>query len=142
MFIRIKRLLMDEKNLLIRPDFSKKFILHTDASALGLGAILSQMVNGKDCPIAYASRHTSRTEQNYGSTQLKTLAVVWAVKHFNHYLAGALFDLVTDHFALRALLKIENLQGLFACWIMCLQPYDIDVIVKPGRLHQNADALS
>ena len=70
------------------------------------------------------------------------LAVVWAVQHFHHYLLGAPFHLVTDHSALHALFKIPDPQGLFARWIMRLQPYDIDVVIKPGRLHQNADALS
>jgi hypothetical protein len=70
------------------------------------------------------------------------LAVVWAVQHYRHYLLGAPFRLVTDHSALRALFKIPDPQGLFARWIMRLQPYDIDVVIKPGRLHQNADALS
>ena len=64
------------------------------------------------------------------------------MKHFRHYLAGAPFRLVTDHAALRSLLNIEDPQGLFARWIMRLQPYDIDVVIKPGRLHQNVDALS
>jgi hypothetical protein len=142
-FILIKRLLMDEEhNILIRPDFTKPFILHTDASALGLGAVLSQEINGKDKPISYASRRTSRTESSYGASQLEMLAVVWAIQHFRHYLLGAPFRLVTDHSALRALFKIPDPQGLFARWIMRLQPYDIDVVIKPGRLHQNADALS
>jgi hypothetical protein len=141
-FILIKKLLMDEDNLLIRPDFDKTFMLHTDASALGLGAVLSQMVGKYDKPIAYASRRTSKTEANYGATQLEALAVVWAVKHFKHYLIGAPFQLITDHSALRALMKIQNPQGMFARWIMSLQPYDIDVIIKPGRQHGNCDALS
>ena len=54
-FILIKRLLTDESTLLIRPDFDKQFMLHTDASALGLGAVLSQMVGKHDKPITYAS---------------------------------------------------------------------------------------
>jgi hypothetical protein len=141
-FIQIKRLLVDERNLLIRPDFTKPFILQTDASALGLGAVLSQQVEGKDRPIAYASRRTSRTEAKYGATQLEALAIVWAVLHFDHYLAGAPFYLETDHSALRTLFNIKNPKGLYARWIMRLQPYDIDVVIKPGRLHQNADALS
>ena len=91
---------MDEDNLLIRPDFTKPFILQTDASALGLGAVLSQEIDGKDKPIAYASCHTSRTKAKYGATQLETPTIVWAVKHFCHYLAGAPFQLVTDHAAL------------------------------------------
>ena len=138
----IKHLLVDEENLLIRPDFSKTFMLHTDASALGLGAVLSQMVGKHDKPIAYASRRTSSTEENYGATQLEALAAVWAIKHYKHYLLGAPFQLLTDHSALRALMKLENPQGMFARWIMSLQPYDIDVVIKPGQKHQNCDALS
>src|SRR3954469_2661055 len=141
-FIRIKHLLMDPDNLLIHPDFTKPFLVHTDVSALGLGAVLSQEVEGKDRPITYASRRTSKTESKYGATQLETLAVIWAVNHFRHYLLGAPFRLITDHAALRSLFKIADPQGLYARWIMRLQPYDIDVVVKPGRLHQNADALS
>ena len=141
-FTLVKKMLVHKENLLIRPDFTKQFILQTDGSALGLGAVLSQLIDGKDRPIAYASRRTSRTESNYGATQVELLAVVWAVQHFRHYLLGAPFQLVTDHSALRALLKIKDPQGLFARWIMKLQPYDIDVVIKPGRLHQNADALS
>src|SRR5436305_13410259 len=106
-FIKIKELLMDEDNLLIRPDFTKLFILQTDASTLGLGAILSQEIDGKDKPIAYASCQTSQTEAKYGATQLETLAVVWAMKHFRHYLAGALFRLIIDHAALSSLLNVE-----------------------------------
>ena len=141
-FVLIKRMLIDEENLLIRPDFSKTFILHTDASALGLGAVLSQMDGKYDKPIAYASRRTSNTEAHYGATQLEALAMVWAVEHFRHYLVGAPFRLVTDHSALRALMKMNNPQGLFACWIMRLQLYHIDVVIRPGRKHQNCDALS
>ena len=141
-FILIKRWLIDENNLLIRPNFNKPFMLHTDASALGLGAVLSQMVGKYNKPIAYGSRRTSNTEAKYGSTQLEALAVIWGIKHFRHYLIGAPFLLLTDHSALRALLNIDNPQGLFARWIMNLQPYDIDVIIKPGRKHGNCDALS
>ena len=82
MFVLIKRMLLDEDNLLIHPDMTKKFILQMDASSLRLGAVLCQMVDGKDHPIAYASKRTSRTEANYRSSQLEILAVVWAVEHF------------------------------------------------------------
>jgi deoxyuridine 5'-triphosphate nucleotidohydrolase len=81
-FILIKRWLIDENNLLIRPDFNKPFMLHTDASTLGLGAVLSQMASKYDKLIAYASRRTSNTEAKYGATQLEALAVIWAIKHF------------------------------------------------------------
>ena len=117
-FILIKQMLMDEENLLIRPDFTKKFILQTDASALGLGAVLCQMVDGKERPIAYASKRTSRTEAAYGSSQLEILAVCWAIEHFKHYLAGAPFILVADHAPLKQLISLKDPKGIIARYIM------------------------
>jgi hypothetical protein len=96
-FRMVKTMLMDTKNLLIRPDFDKIFILQTDASALGFGAVLSQAVEKGDKPIAYASKRATPTQANYGSTQLEIHAVIWAIEHFKHYLLGAPFQLVTDH---------------------------------------------
>jgi hypothetical protein len=129
--------------ILTRPNFDKTFILHTDGSALGLGAVLSQMdPQGNERPLAYASRRTSRTEAKYGATQLELLAVVWAVTKFHHYLIGRPFQLVTDHQALKTLIKMEHPPALFAQWIMRLMPYEIDLITRPGKKHQNADALS
>ena len=122
-------MLLDEDNLLIRPDMTKKFILQTDASSLGLGAVLCQIVDGKDRPIAYASKRTSRTEANYGSSQLEILAVVWAVEHFRHYLAGKPFTLIADHAPLQQLVKQVDPQGIVARYIMRLQPYDIDLVI-------------
>jgi deoxyuridine 5'-triphosphate nucleotidohydrolase len=141
-FDKIKMILTSDQ-ILIRPDFQKPFILQTDGSAKGLGAVLSQLDSeGKEHPIAYASQRTTATEANYAATQLEMLAVVWAVKKFHHYLIGKPFKLVTDHSALKALMNIPNPSALFARWIMRLLPYDIDVVIKAGRLHQNADALS
>jgi deoxyuridine 5'-triphosphate nucleotidohydrolase len=141
-FNRIKNILTSDQ-ILIRPDFQKPFILQTDGSAKGLGAVLSQLDSeGKEHPIAYASQRTTATEANYAASQLEMLAVVWAVKKFHHYLIGKPFKLVTDHSALKQMINTPNPSALFARWIMRLLPYQIDVVIKPGRLHQNADALS
>ena len=73
--------------LLCYPDFDKDFVLETDASKQGLGAILSQyQVDHKLHPVAYASRSISSTEANYVITDLETLEAVWAVTHFRYYL--------------------------------------------------------
>ena len=141
-FIRIKRILIDPDNLLIRPDFAKPFILKTDASALGFGAILSQMVGKQERPIAYASRVTTKTEASYGSSQSEIAAALFGIEHFKHYLAGAPFRLVADHAPLQQLLKLKDPQGIIARYIMRLQPYDIDLVIRPGRKHQDVDALS
>jgi hypothetical protein len=141
-FIKIKRILIDPDNLLIRPDFSKTFILKTDASALGFGAVLSQMVDKTERPIAYASRRTTRTEANYGSSQMEIAAVLYGIEHFKHYLEGAPFRLITDHAPLTQLIKLKDPKGIVARYIMRLQPYDIDLVIRPGRKHSDADALS
>jgi hypothetical protein len=57
------------------PDFSKEFILTTDASNQGLGAILSQGEIGKDLPTAYASRNLNRAEKNYSKSEKELLAL-------------------------------------------------------------------
>ena len=69
--------------MLAYPDFDKPFVMHTDASTNGLGAVLEQEeMDGKSHPIAYASRSLSKAEKNYGITELEALGVVWGAKHF------------------------------------------------------------
>jgi hypothetical protein len=81
-----------------RPDFSKIFILHTDWSALGIGAILGQLdEEGKEYVIAYASRSNNKVENNYFSYEGECLTIVWAIIHFRPYLYGTNFTLYTDH---------------------------------------------
>ena len=87
--------------VLLFPQFDKPFILETDASGLGLGAVLAQrQEDGVVQPIAYASRSLQIHERNYGITELEGLGVVWAVRHFRPYLYGHPCDVYTDHSAL------------------------------------------
>ena len=65
-----------------------QFILETDESFLGLGAVLAQKQDGQVQPLAYASRTLNPQEKNYGITEMETLAVVWAAKHLHPYLLG------------------------------------------------------
>ncbi|KAG8184468.1 hypothetical protein JTE90_002315 [Oedothorax gibbosus] len=64
------------------------FILDTDASKEGIGAVLSQEVDGKERVIAYFSKSLSKPERNYCVTRKELLAIVKAVEHFHHYLYG------------------------------------------------------
>jgi len=68
------------------PDFSREFILTTDASNDGAGAVLSQGKIGKDLPIAYASRSFNKAERNYSTVEKELAAIVWGIKHFRPYL--------------------------------------------------------
>lgn len=72
--------------ILTYPNFDLDFIVETDASVKGLGAILSQRQNGNLLPIAYASRALTQSEKNYCITDLETLAIVWSLSHFRAYL--------------------------------------------------------
>ena len=128
--------------ILKRPELDQPFILYTDAYASGLGAILSQKQNGKEVVIAYASHGTNPAQRNYGATQLELLAVIWALKHFRHYLIGRRFTLTIDHQALKWLININNPSGIYARWIARLQEYEFDIIYRPGKANMNADALS
>ena len=84
-FFELKKQLMISL-VLIFPDFSLEFVLDTDASEDGIEAVLSQVVEGKERVVAYASRVLSRTKRKYCATRHKLLAVVWAAQHFRPYL--------------------------------------------------------
>ena len=94
--------------VLVYPKFGPEheFVLETDASYVGLGAVLSQLQNdGKMHPIAYASRSLDPHEKNYAVTELETLAIVWAVRYFRAYLLGHQTTVFTDHSACMSLLS-------------------------------------
>ena len=128
------------------PDFSRDFILETDASVKGLGAVLSQRgEDDKVHPVAYASRALSPQEQRYSVTELETLAVVWAIKHYLAYLYGNSVVVYTDHSAVRAVLNSPHLNGKHARWWSQVHGSGIknlEIKYRAGRENSNADALS
>jgi transposase InsO family protein/dUTPase len=129
--------------LLAYPDFSKPFIVHTDASTQGLGAILCQINSqGQEQPIAYVSCTLTRHEKNYTITELECLAILFAIRKFHYYLHGREFDVVTDHSALQWLLNLKDSTGRLARWSLKLQCYNFVVKHRAGIKHQNADCLS
>ena len=88
-----------------------KFIIDTDASEKGIGAVLSQEQNGQEKVIAYFSRTLSRTKQNYCVTRRELLAMVKGIEHFHYYLYGRRFTLRTDHASLRWFLNFRQPEG-------------------------------
>jgi hypothetical protein len=124
------------------PDFDKPFILRTDASGTGLGAVLMQEVDGKNFPVRYASRKLNKCEQAYATVEKECLAVVWAVEKFQKYLYGAQFVLETDHQPLRYLQEASLRNSRVLRWAMLLQPYRYVIRYIPGRQNVGADFFS
>ncbi|XP_030595617.1 uncharacterized protein LOC115787179 [Archocentrus centrarchus] len=119
-----------------------EFLLDTDASDCGIGAVLSQVQGGEERVLAYGSRRLSATEQNYCTTRRELLAVVEFTSHFRQYLLGRPFTVRTDHSSLRWLTRLREPEGQLARWLEKLAEYDFKVLHRPGKSHQNADALS
>lgn len=134
--------LLTHAPLLQYPDPSKPYILTTDASAVALGAVLSQGTVGTDQPIAYASRTLSETEMRYSTIERELLAVIWAVKHFRPYLYGNKFTIYTDHRPLAWLDSLKEPNSKLTRWRLRLQEYDFRTEYKKGKQNTNADALS
>lgn len=118
--------------------------LHTDASALGFGAILLQRSDedGKMHPVYYASGKTSPAEAKYDSYKLEVLAVVKALKKFRVYLIGISFTIITDCKAFTQTIKKKDLCAQVARWALLLEDFRYKIIHRPGDNMRHVDALS
>ena len=132
--------------VLAYPRFGEEFTLETDASIMGLGAVLSQrQEDGKRHPVAYASRALNPAEKNYSVTELEILAVVWGITHFHSYLYGGDVTVLTDHSAIKSVLEGPNPTGKHARWwtrVYGRGIKSVTIMYRAGRENASADALS
>jgi hypothetical protein len=135
-----------EAPILVHPRTEGQFILDTDASNVGIGAVLSQIQDGEEKVIAFSSKTLSKTERNYCITRRELLAVVYFVQQFKHFLLGRKFLVRTDNSAVRYWMRIHSEtydpQGQTARWMVKLAMFDFDIKHRPGKQHSNADGVS
>ncbi|KAI2644034.1 Retrovirus-related Pol polyprotein from transposon 17.6 [Labeo rohita] len=124
------------------PDFSCPFLLQTDASDTGLGAVLSQIQEGEEHPVIYISRKLSPTERRYVTVEKEDLAIKWAVLELRYYLLGCKFTLVTDHAPLQWMVHAKDTNARVTRWFLALQDFNFEVHHRAGAAHANADGLS
>ncbi|KAG1938978.1 retrotransposable element [Pimephales promelas] len=116
-----------------------------DASDRAVGAVLSQVQDGVERPVAFASRALTPTEQRYSVGEREALACVWASERWHLYLYGRRFTLRTDHQALTTLLTASGSGHKplrLHRWGERLRQYDYVLKFTPGRLNVVADLLS
>ena len=120
------------------PDYDLPFILDTDASDEGIGAVLSQrQSNGSERVIAYGSCALSHPERRYCVTRRELLAAVTFIQQFQPYLLGREFLIMAPTW----LTNFKEPEGQLARWLECLQKFTFQTIHRTGKRHTNADAL-
>ncbi|XP_075775938.1 uncharacterized protein LOC142826874 [Pelodiscus sinensis] len=113
------------------PDFEKPFLLQTDASEVGLGAVLAQEEEGAEYPVAYLSRKLFPRERNYAVIEKEALAIKWAIDSLRYFLTGNTFTLVTDHAPLRWMQSMKDNNARIMRWYLSLQPFRFDIKHRP-----------
>ncbi|GFX69855.1 retrovirus-related Pol polyprotein from transposon 17.6 [Trichonephila clavipes] len=136
-FDKIKRALT-EALVLQLPNFTEQFNLFTDATGVGIGAVLNQ----NHRPIAFASRTLNKAERNYTVTERECLVVIWALNKFKTYFGSLPVKVITDHTALTKLTNGKNLSSRMIRWAFKLSEFNIEWEHRPGVQNVVTDVLS
>lgn len=140
-FLLLKRHLLSPR-ILQYPDFTRDFILTTDASDVACGAILSQLHGNCDLPIAFASKSFTKGEKSKPVIEKELTAIHWAIDYFKPYLYGRRFKVRTDHRPLVYLFGMNKPTSKLTRMRLDLEEYDFDIEYLPGKANVGADALS
>lgn len=129
--------------VLQQPDFSRPFFIQCDASTVGVGSVLFQvMSDGEEHPIAFHSKKLNSAQRNYSITELECYAAVLGVKHFRAYVEMMPFTIITDHASLKWLMGQKDLGGRLCRWSLKLQAFNFEIEHRKGSANIVPDALS
>ena len=125
-------------------DYTKEFLLKTDASKEGLGAVLSQkQADGWYYPFTYGGQPLMTHEKNYHSTELEFLVLKWVVtEHFKEYLPYQPFLVRTDNNHLTHIMTTPNLNATGHWWVRALARFNFQLEYQKGWDNTMADMLS
>ena len=136
------KLLLTSTPVLVHPDFSKPFHIHCDASGKGVGAVLSQFVDGAYRPIAFCSKKLLPHQQHWSPAQLEAYAVYHSVVvKWRYYLALSKTVIHSDHRNLIWLMQHQH-KGMIGRWYTSLTAFDLDISYVSGKSQMVADPLS
>ena len=124
------------------PQMNLPFVLRTDASNVGIGAVLFQYHNNEPFPVGFASKKLLDRETRYSTVEKELLAVVFGISKFKYYLMGQKFLLEVDHQPLVYLQKFKSHNNRLLRWALGLQAYDFQVVHVRGIDNLGADFLS
>ncbi|GBG80067.1 hypothetical protein CBR_g30433 [Chara braunii] len=124
------------------PDPDKSFIVTTDASQYGIGAVLAQQEGPKLRPVEYMSKKMPSQKLAKSTYEKELYAVYKALTHWRHYLLGRFFILRTDHQTLRWMRTQSVLSDALKRWIEVIEQYDFDPQYLKGEYNKVVDALS
>ncbi|MCG8432194.1 MAG: Ty3/Gypsy family RNase HI domain-containing protein, partial [Candidatus Omnitrophica bacterium] len=124
------------------PDLNKPFLVRTDASSHGIGAVLMQEHDGYIMPCLYASRKLLPREQNYAVIEKECLAIIFGVSTFSRYLLLSEFIIETDHKPLAYLKVSKAKNSRLMRWSLILQQYCFHIRPISGGINHQADVLS
>ena len=134
--------------ILVHYDPNSPLRLACDASAYGVGAVISHiMPDESEKPIAFASCTLTKAERNYSQLEKEALSIIFGIQKFHQYLYGRKFTLVTDHKPLVTILNPrKGIPSLAATrlqrWALILASYQYEIEFKPTDKHSNADGVS
>lgn len=133
---------LTSKQILRLPELTKDYVLRTDASSIGLGAVLMQYHDGELWPVSYASRKLKKPEKNYSTIERELLAVVEGVTKYYPFLYGRKFLIQTDHMPLHYLRDSKNSNARIMRWALYLQQFEYTTEYIKGADNVGADVLS
>ncbi|GBN57151.1 Retrovirus-related Pol polyprotein from transposon 17.6 [Araneus ventricosus] len=135
-------LIINRPPILSQVDFTKLFVLTTDASNYALGAVFLQGPDMEEHLIEYASRLFNSAERNYSTTEREALAVVWALNKFRGYIEGSKITAASDSQTLKWLMKLKSPSGRLSRWALQLHSFNLNLEYIPGKSYVVADMLS